>query len=112
VPTVPGRFVWRDSYTSRAKPGESFAPFFRNAPKIPSFKAWTYSKPGYPSTLELTEITVPPHPKPNETHVRVQAAALNPVDIQIMNVPVWNVPGLRKELVRISLVRSSPWEAT
>lgn len=62
-----------------------------------TFKAWTYSKPGYPSALELTEITLPPHPKSKEIQLRVQNAPLNPVDIQLMTVPVWKVPSLRHQ---------------
>lgn len=58
-------------------------------------KAWTYSRAGYPSALALTSISLPTRPKENEIHLRVQAAALNPVDIQLINLPIWNIPGLR-----------------
>jgi len=61
------------------------------------FKAWTYSRPGYPSALTLNSISLPPRPNENEIHIRVQAAALNPVDIQLINLPIWHIPGLRHQ---------------
>src|SRR5438477_11433994 len=64
---------------------------------MPEFQAWTYSKPGYPSCLELTLLSLPSQRRQNEIHIRVQAAALSPCDIQLMNVPVWHVPGLRHQ---------------
>src|SRR5277367_1549776 len=53
-----------------------------------AFKAWSYSTPGYPACLSLNPIDLPHPPKVNEIHIRVQAAALNPVDIQLMNLPI------------------------
>jgi NADPH:quinone reductase-like Zn-dependent oxidoreductase len=49
---------------------------------------------GYPSTLRLSSITPPSknEVKPNHILVRIHAAALNPVDIQIMNLPFWSIP--------------------
>ena len=61
------------------------------------FKAWSYSTSGYPSALTLKPIDLPPHPNDKEIHIQVQAAALNPVDIQLMNLPVWSIPGLRHQ---------------
>jgi len=61
------------------------------------FKAWTYSTPGYPSAIHLTPIALPSHPRKNEIHIQVDAAALNPADIQIINLPIWRLPGLRRE---------------
>ena len=60
-----------------------------------AFKAWSYSTPGYPSCLSLNPIDLPHPPKANVIHIRVQAAALNPADIQVMNLPIWHIPGLR-----------------
>jgi reticulon-4-interacting protein 1, mitochondrial len=60
-----------------------------------AFKAWSYSIPGYPSCLSLNPIDLPHPPKENGIHIRVQAAALNPVDVQLMNLPIWYIPGLR-----------------
>lgn len=60
-------------------------------------KAWTYTG-GYPSTLKLSTIHPPTasdfKDDGSEPHmlVKIQACALNPVDIQIMNMPVWNQP--------------------
>lgn len=55
-----------------------------------TIKAWTYTHEGYPSALKLTNIPAPTtSPSPTELHVRVKAAAINPVDIQLMNLPIW-----------------------
>lgn len=57
-------------------------------------KAWTFTSGGYPSSLRLSSITPPSknEVKPNHILVKVKAAALNPVDIQIMNLPLWSIP--------------------
>ena len=60
-------------------------------------RAWTYTS-GYPDILKLSTINPPtastfeddgsaPH-----ALVRIHACALNPVDIQMMNLPSWNLP--------------------
>jgi len=64
-------------------------------------QAWTYTA-GYPRSLKQTTI----HPPiANEIKglgttahmlVKLHACALNPVDIQTMNLPLWNVPGYNK----------------
>ncbi|PVH99882.1 NAD(P)-binding protein [Periconia macrospinosa] len=54
-----------------------------------SITAWTHSRGGYPTALQLTKIplsTTPLHP--TEILVRVKAAALNPVDIQLLSFPL------------------------
>lgn len=61
---------------------------------MPSYKAWTYTTPGYPECLSLTEQPLPEQLKPTEIQVRIKTAALNPVDIQLMNVPLWSLPYL------------------
>src|ERR1700761_495253 len=57
-------------------------------------KAWTFTSRGYPSSLRLSSITPPSknEVKPNHILVKIHAAALNPVDIQIMNLPFWSIP--------------------
>ena len=57
-------------------------------------KAWTFTSGGYPSSLRLSSITPPSknEVKPNHILVKIQAAALNPVDIQIMNLPFFSIP--------------------
>lgn len=57
-------------------------------------KSWIYTYAGYPETMRLEDTTVPPKPAPNHILVQVKAAALNPVDIQMMNLPINSVPGL------------------
>ncbi|KAK4501849.1 hypothetical protein PRZ48_007658 [Zasmidium cellare] len=51
-------------------------------------RAWTFTG-GYPQTLKLSKIKVPKESEVDEHHVLVEihACALNPVDIQIMNMP-------------------------
>lgn len=61
----------------------------------PSFRAWTHSTPPFPSTLSLIQQS-PPKPadlKPHEILVEVVTAALNPVDVQVKNLP--SVPPFR-----------------
>ena len=59
------------------------------------YKAWTYKTGGYPSGLSLTTQPVQETPlSPTQLQIRVKAAALNPVDIQLMNLPLWSLPYL------------------
>lgn len=57
-------------------------------------KAWTFTKSGYPGCLSQTTITAPTaaNLKPTYLLVRPHATAVNPVDIQIQNLPLWNLP--------------------
>lgn len=57
-------------------------------------KAWTFTTGGYPSALRLSSITPPSknEVKPKHVLVKIHSAALNPVDIQIMNLPIWSIP--------------------
>lgn len=58
-----------------------------------SVKAWTYTTAGYPSTLQLMDnFEVPKTPAPKHILVEIKAAALNPVDIQLMNLPLFSLP--------------------
>ncbi|KAI1132335.1 alcohol dehydrogenase [Nemania abortiva] len=57
-------------------------------------KAWTYTTPSYPETLNQTSITVPGIPAPHHLLIEVKASALNPVDIQMMNMPTNYLPRL------------------
>lgn len=55
-------------------------------------KAWTYTQGGYPSAVHQTTIPVPAPEKPlspTQLRVRVKAAALNPIDVQLINIPLW-----------------------
>ncbi|BGP12499.1 hypothetical protein JCM10213_006936 [Rhodosporidiobolus nylandii] len=61
-----------------------------------TFRAWSHAKPPFPSTLRLLPQT-PPKPadlKPTEVLVEVVTAALNPVDVQLANVPLFRLPSL------------------
>jgi len=58
-------------------------------------KAWTYTSGGYPASLRLSSITPPSQNevKPNHILVKVHAAALNHVDIQMINLTwLWSIP--------------------
>ena len=59
-------------------------------------KSWIYTTAGYPATLTLSETTVPTTPSPHHLLVQVRASALNPVDIQLMNLSLNSSPGLNK----------------
>jgi NADPH:quinone reductase-like Zn-dependent oxidoreductase len=53
-------------------------------------KAWTYGHEGYPAAVRFSSLPAPTGPPgPTELRIRVRAAALNPVDIQLMNLPIW-----------------------
>ena len=60
-------------------------------------RAWTYTG-GYPDTLKLSTIHPPTanafKDDGSDPHmlVKIHACALNPVDVQIMNMPIWNYP--------------------
>lgn len=57
-------------------------------------KAWQFHTTAYPENLKLSDATIPAAPLPNHVFVEVHAAALNPFDIQFMNLPIINLPGL------------------
>ncbi|KAB2570929.1 putative alcohol dehydrogenase protein [Lasiodiplodia theobromae] len=73
-----------------------------NEPAI--IRAWVYTTGGYPSCVRQTLLPAPDiQPAiggggiigPTTLLIRVRAAALNPVDIQLMNLPVvWSLPYL------------------
>ena len=54
-----------------------------------NIRAWIFTHEGYPKALRRSTLVSPTAPAATEVHVRVKAAALNPVDIQLMNLPVW-----------------------
>jgi len=58
---------------------------------MPEYKAWTYTHPGYPDCLSETKQPLPEQLKPTELEIHIKSAALNPVDIQLMNVSLWNI---------------------
>ncbi|KAI0126174.1 alcohol dehydrogenase [Xylariales sp. AK1849] len=58
-------------------------------------RSWTYTTAGYPQTLQLRETSVPSSPAPHHVLIRVKASALNPLDIQLMNLPINSIPGLK-----------------
>jgi reticulon-4-interacting protein 1, mitochondrial len=62
-------------------------------------KSWVYTSAGYPETLQLRDTVAPANPGPHHVLVRVKASALNPVDIQLMNLPLNSLPGLNRPKV-------------
>lgn len=57
-----------------------------------TISAWTYGNIGFPDALKLSKIALDDRPlRSTEILVRVKAAALNPVDIQLMNFPLLNI---------------------
>jgi reticulon-4-interacting protein 1, mitochondrial len=61
-----------------------------------SVKSWIHTVAGYPETLQHSTTEVPSTTFPGHILVRVHAAALNPVDIQLMNIPLNSLPLLNK----------------
>ncbi|KAB8611414.1 hypothetical protein FH972_025919 [Carpinus fangiana] len=67
-------------------------------------QAWSYDHTGYPQALRLRSLPVPATPPtPHHIILKTSAAALNPVDIQLMNLGLWSLP---LPLNLISTVRS------
>ena len=61
-------------------------------------RAWTYTG-GYPDTLKLSSVQLPTEAESKEGDdgspqmlVKIHSCALNPVDIQTMNLPAWKMP--------------------
>jgi len=59
-----------------------------------SYKAYTFNTPSYPTNYTLTTLAAPPTLSPTQIQIRIKSAALNPVDIQIMNIPLFHLPYL------------------
>lgn len=57
-------------------------------------KSWVHTTCGYPESLKLSETDVTSVPLANHLLIQVHAAALNPVDIQLMNIPLNSLPFL------------------
>lgn len=55
-------------------------------------KSWVYTRAGYPETLQLQKTTIPARPAPHHVLVEIRASAVNPVDIQLMNLPLNSLP--------------------
>lgn len=57
-------------------------------------QAWTFTTPGHPNCLSKTTLPAPKASelKPTQLLIRTYTTALNPVDVQIQNLPVFNIP--------------------
>lgn len=54
-------------------------------------KAWTFTHGGYPEALQDSGLPFDVGPlKPTEMRIRVKAASINPVDVQLMGLPLWS----------------------
>lgn len=62
--------------------------------KSTKVKSWVYTTPSYPHTLTLLDTHISSTPAPGHLLIQVHATALNPVDIQLMNVPFNSLPYL------------------
>jgi len=56
-------------------------------------EAWMYTG-GYPHSLYKASITIEDNLAPTEVQLRVCAASLNPVDVQLMDWGIWSLPYL------------------
>jgi NADPH:quinone reductase-like Zn-dependent oxidoreductase len=53
-------------------------------------KAWTYTSGGFPDALHLSTLAPDTAPlNPTELLIQAKAASLNPVDAQLMSLPLW-----------------------
>ncbi|KAK2614770.1 hypothetical protein N8I77_001572 [Diaporthe amygdali] len=53
-------------------------------------KAWTFTQGGYPEALQQSSLPGDTGPlKSSEIRVRAHAASINPVDVQLMGLPLW-----------------------
>ena len=76
--------------------------------KTSEIKAWMYTTSGYPQCLPTspTAQNVPSSPPtPHHVLIRTRAAALNPVDIQLMNLPLFS--HLLQYLPRLPIIGST-----
>src|ERR1700712_1886174 len=64
------------------------------SPTPTKVKSWVHTAAGYPHTLKLSETEVSSAPSPGHILIQIRAAALNPADIQLMNVHLNSLPYL------------------
>jgi NADPH:quinone reductase-like Zn-dependent oxidoreductase len=59
-------------------------------------KAWSHSTPPFPSTLSCISISIPDQPlNPNDLLIEIYSASLNPVDVQLVNLPIFRLPSFK-----------------
>lgn len=58
-------------------------------------QAWTFTGPPFPTTLELVTLPESTAPlQPFQVVIQVEAAGLNPVDVQLANLPIFKLAAL------------------
>ncbi|GAA5896569.1 NAD(P)-dependent alcohol dehydrogenase [Sporobolomyces salmoneus] len=67
------------------------------AEQQPSVKAWSHFTPPFPSTLSQIDVSPPSPSQLGDTEILVElySASLNPVDVQLVNLPIFKLPALQ-----------------
>lgn len=64
---------------------------------LQTVKSWVYTTTSFPETLRLTNTQIPAKPEAHHLLVKIHVSSINPVDIQLMNLPLANLPFLNGE---------------
>lgn len=89
IPNIPEKTTLRESILPISKLSFRFGAWQQIKMSVSDIlKKWVYTTGGFPECLRQTTYTAPPSStlKPTEIQVRVKAFAINPVDVQAMNL--------------------------